>query len=651
MNAKQFLAEFRHIANAPGGTQRLREMVLQLAISGKLVDSSTTDSKIEEQLAEADYLKKVYEKDYSIRKTKKSHGIKASTYSIPFHWRWAQLDNISVYIQRGKGPKYTTFSDYKVVSQKCVQWSGFDLSRARYIKEDSLKSYGEERLLKNNDLLWNSTGTGTAGRVCLFDSSGKIEEKIVADSHVTIIRLANFNARYIWCVIASPWVQQKISPSHPGSLVSGTTQQVELNTSTVKSLLIPCPPIEEQVRIVAKVDELMVLCDQLEAQQQQKRKLQNQLRKSSLAAVAVVSSPLEFKQSWQRLQDHFDLLFSAPEDVTELRNLILDLAVAGKLSSYQEGDSDVLSLYQSIKAIQKDILSTREVKELQKLQVFERSKINRLKVALGHVVKVVSGQHLKPDEYNTSEVGIPYITGPAEFNLGRPSPTKWTENKRAVAKNGDILITVKGSGVGKTATCDLDALAISRQLMAIRPLGELNSKFLHLCIDSAEAKFQEQKTGIAIPGIGRDEVLSLSISLPSIEEQGRIVSFVLGLMKYCDVLESKLRSANKIAEQLVTASVANITGINIQQEEYSLKVPQTELVAPVTLGPNKPSSKDSAPLAALLSRQEGSMNANNLWQRFGGEIDAFYAQLKTEVENGWVAEPIDAKMLENETEK
>src|SRR5205085_9273430 len=111
------------------------------------------------------------------------------------------------------------------------------------------------------DLLWNSTGTGTAGRIAIYEEQEGV--KAVADSHVTVILLANFQPRYLWCVIASPWVQARIEPTHPNSLVSGTTQQVELATSTAKTLPIPCPPVEEQSRIVAKVDELMALCDKL----------------------------------------------------------------------------------------------------------------------------------------------------------------------------------------------------------------------------------------------------------------------------------------------------------------------------------------------------------------------------------------------------
>src|SRR3954447_2512998 len=101
---------------------------------------------------------------------------------------------ICLYIQRGRGPNYAEKSSTHVVSQKCVQWSGFDLAPAKFVSEDALASYGEERFLCDGDLLWNSTGTGTVGRVVIYQQAADI--KAVADSHVTVIRPSNCSPRY-----------------------------------------------------------------------------------------------------------------------------------------------------------------------------------------------------------------------------------------------------------------------------------------------------------------------------------------------------------------------------------------------------------------------------------------------------------------------
>ena len=119
-------------------------------------------------------------------------------------------------------------------------------------------------------------------------------------------------------------------------------------------------------------------------------------------------------------------------------------------------------------------------------------------------------------------------------------------------------------------------------------------------------------------------------------------------MLVCDKLESQLRHCNEVAARLSVAAVAILTGIAIeQQEDEPVKAPQTELIAPLRLGP-PPDVKAQAPLATLLTRHNGEMSARDLWQRFGGEIDAFYAQLKTEVAHGWIQEPAVAEMREKE---
>lgn len=328
MNTQRFLVEFAHIASAPNGISRLKDLVLQLAISGRLVEPSAFGTSVAEELATASKLRAAYEGKYDIRPA--HHSVVASEpFAIPSHWQWITLEQLSLYIQRGKGPRYAHDGEAYVVSQKCVQWHGFNLKPARHVADEYLGAYGHERFLCHGDVLWNSTGTGTAGRAAIFQD--KTGVRAVADSHVTVIRLANSIPRYVWCVIASPWVQARIQPTHPQSLVSGSTQQVELATSTARGLPIPCPPIEEQARIVAKVDELMALCDTLQAQQQRRRELQNVLRRSTLQSVTDASSPQQLQTSWERLSKRLELLFNTPDDVVDLKGMILDLAVSGRL--------------------------------------------------------------------------------------------------------------------------------------------------------------------------------------------------------------------------------------------------------------------------------------------------------------------------------
>jgi type I restriction enzyme S subunit len=187
---------------------------------------------------------------------------------LPEGWVWCRLNDVCEYIQRGKSPKYTEDPKNPVISQKCVQWTGFDISRARFITEESLEKYGSERFLQKGDLLWNSTGNGTIGRVISYPGSDfrAFKEFVSTD--------------YLWIFTASPLIQELVA-----GRVSGSTNQTELGTGTVKLMEFSFPPLEEQNIIVQKVNALMGLCDKLEQEVQESQEVSEQLMQSCLKEV------------------------------------------------------------------------------------------------------------------------------------------------------------------------------------------------------------------------------------------------------------------------------------------------------------------------------------------------------------------------------
>ena len=259
--------------------QQLKNSILQMAVQGKLVPQDPNDEPASVLLERIRAEKEKLIKEKKIKKEKNQSVIFRGAdntpyekigdevrslvdevpFDIPDSWEWVRLIDVCEYIQRGKSPKYSPLKKYPVIAQKCNQWSGFSIEKAQFIDPDTLPSYGPERFLQDNDLMWNSTGLGTLGRMAIYKTEANPYELAVADSHVTVIRpLKQFVLpEYLYFYFSNPTVQSVIEDQ-----ADGTTKQKELATSTIKAYLTPIPPLSEQYRILAKLAEaLPVVCN------------------------------------------------------------------------------------------------------------------------------------------------------------------------------------------------------------------------------------------------------------------------------------------------------------------------------------------------------------------------------------------------------
>lgn len=168
---------------------------------------------------------------------------------------------------------------------------------------------------------------------------------------------------------------------------------------------------------------------------------------------------------------------------------------------------------------------------------------------LGEKGKLVSGQHILEKDYNFSKSGIPYFTGPADFGNYFPSVSKWTIHPKAIAKKNDVLITVKGAGVGKINLMYIEEAAISRQLMAFSS-SEIDSKYIYHFLSSKFHDFQRLGLGSTVPGIDRDTILNYQITLCKLEEQKQIVQEIETRLSVCDKLEETITHSLQQSEAL-----------------------------------------------------------------------------------------------------
>lgn len=163
---------------------------------------------------------------------------------IPKGWRVEKLKNVTKYISRGKQPKYVNYSDIKVLNQKVIRMGDLDNSSFRY--HDTEMKIDERHFIRKNDVVINSTGVGTVGRVYHFTYE---PEKMIADSHVTIVRTdeRELHPRFLMYQLSNKRYQKFIESAY----LLGSTGQVEFNKSQVENLLILLPPLQEQKKIAS----------------------------------------------------------------------------------------------------------------------------------------------------------------------------------------------------------------------------------------------------------------------------------------------------------------------------------------------------------------------------------------------------------------
>jgi type I restriction enzyme S subunit len=553
---------------APEGIVRLRELILTLAMQGELVNQDPNNPPASELLKEIEAEKQQLTSSSSPRRRGSSKPLppikpEEVPYELPQGWEWVRLGDICSYIQRGKGPKYVEVSTHRVISQKCVRWYGLDLEPARYIDSASLEKYEPTRFLRVGDLLWNSTGTGTIGRACLVPQELEGVE-IVADSHVTVVRPIEVRPVFLWRWIQSPTVQNLIEGS-----ASGTTNQIELNTSTVINHLFPLPPLPEQHRIVARIDQLMARCDELE-------KLRKEREEKRLAIhAAAIKQLLDAPDgsAWDFIQQHFGELYTVKENVADLRKAILQLAVMGRLVPQDAGDPPASELLKEIEAEKQQLVKEGKIKKPKPLPPIKPEEVPYELpqgwewVRLQDALDVRDGTHDSPKDAVGSDT-YPLITsknfsnGKIDFSNARMiSAEDHSEiSKRSKVERLDILFSMIGGNIGNQVIVQEDRDFSIKNVALFKYYGKdlTYPYFIKRFIEHLAVDLQLKAVGGAQPFVSLGFLRNIVIGLPSVNEQHRIVARIDQLMVLCDTLEQQIDAATRKQTNLLDAVMVQI---------------------------------------------------------------------------------------------
>ena len=544
------------------GIKKLRELILELAVRGKLVAQNPDDEPASKLLEKIEAEKAQLIKDGKLKKQKPLQPASddEKPFELPQGWEWVRLGEV-FNIVYGKGLATAELTD-----------EGYDVFGANgLIGKYHSYTYEQPQLL----ISCRGAYSGKANlspEYCLVTSNSLVLENT-------------------WKLLSLRFFYYQLSVGDKSAIVTGSAQP-QVTTANLSPYAVGLPPLAEQQRIVAKVDELMVLCDQLEQQSEHQLSAHQQLTDTLLgtllqpAAGALTESAdartkssqkEQLNDNWQRLAQHFDLLFSGPMGawaIDRLKDTILQLAVMGKLIPQNPDDEPASKLLERIEEEKARLVKEGKIKKPKKLPpVSDEEKPFELPegwewIQLNDVTKDLKYGTSKKCDYptqNTAVLRIPnVVSGVIDLEDIKYTDMSDKELHDLTLSSGDLLF-IRSNGstdiVGRCAVIekDLPGYAYAGYLVRCRTFSNsISSIYLKKCMDSSNTRAQIEfpiRTTSGVKNINSTELSKITFPLPPLTEQRRIVAKVDELFALCEQLKDRLQQASETEQHLTNAIV------------------------------------------------------------------------------------------------
>ncbi len=571
MNLETFFNHFDVLAEAPNGVQKLRELILDLAVRGKLVPQHANDEPAAVLLERIKKEKERLVKEGKIKKARTTIKINNTEipYKIPKNWIWVHLADVGHDWGQKKPDIEFTYIDVSAINKE----KGIISNDVNILQPNEAPSRARKIVYKGT--LIYSTVRPYLLNIAIIDKEFK-PEPIVSTAFAVIHPFSIIIAQYLYFYLRSnPFIE------YVESQMKGMAYPA-INDGQLYQGLVPLPPLAEQKRIVTKVDELMKLCDELEAQQKKKRETQILINNAALDKLLTADTPDTFTKNWQRICDNFDLLYSVPENISKLRQTILQLAVMGKLVPQDKNDEPAAVLLEKIKKEKERLVKEGKVKKEKSLPLIKDDEIpfelpkGWEWVRLENLCELITkGSSPKWQGVNYVEIeqddGILFITSEnvRNYSIDLTNP-KYVEKKfnqiepRSILSKNDILMNIVGASIGRSAIYNTDKIAnINQAVCLIRIIGQnylLNLNYLlHFFNSPICISFMfDKQVDNARANLSMGNISKFPIPLPPLNEQKRIVSKVDKLMKLCDELETKLTQTQTDSEKIINTAVKQL---------------------------------------------------------------------------------------------
>lgn len=558
---------------SPDGIKKLRELILTLAMQGKLVKQDPSDQPASVLLKDIQQEKERLIKEGKIKRQKELPPIKPgeAPYEAPEGWEWVRLGELTSLITKGSSPNWQgvnyvdSNSGVLFITSENVDSYRLKLNNKKYV-EIKFNDIEPRSILQKDDYLMNIVGA-SIGRVAYYD----LNEIANINQAVCLIRMLSINEK-IHQSFMLYFFNSNICISYMFDKQVDNAR-ANLSMSNIAQFLIPLPPLAEQKRIVAKIDELMALCDRLEAQRNARNDKRLAVHTAAINRLLTAADKNDFDTAWQFITRHFDPLYSVKENVAELKKAILTLAMQGKLVKQDPKDQPASELLKEIQAEKEWLIKEGKIKRQKDLPPIKPEDVPYEApkgwewVRLGEIGNIFNGNSINENEKQLKyrgAVGLPYIGtkdvgygyDKIKYSNGVYIPNEETKFKKA--RKGAVLLCSEGGSAGKKCGISEMEICFGNKLFAFEAYGEKVLPYITLAFyltSIFSEQFNKSMTGI-IGGVSINKFQEILLPLCSVDEQKRIVAKIDELMTLCDKLEAQIDQATAKQTALFDAVLA-----------------------------------------------------------------------------------------------
>jgi len=531
-----YLDEFETLYGISDNVEKLRNKILELAFKGELtkelnINQFEAKKKFEDLLKK----RKTMIKNKEIRKPRKPRGkdFEKPPFSIPKQWLWVKLiDSIGTMT----GPK-------------------------KLKKKDIYDNGAIPVVSQSQDLIVGYTN----------DEEAKLNIKnplIIFGDHTTNIKFIDFDFAVgsDGVKILKPIIMTEKLFYYYLKLININQDGYKRHFSKLKTKLIPLIPLEEQKIIVDKIEKLMKEVDKLEIKLKEKEDVSQDLSESIVEAIKNSTDAEELKENLRFIIDNFDVIFKTSESMDEMRNIVLQLAIEGKLVQQDENDESASKLIDKIEKEKKELIKKGKIKDNNRYSI---EKIKEIEIPF-EIPKswrwIRSNTLFKEISYGYTASAIKNKTATKLLRISdiQNGKVNWEDVphckieekdvEKYILKNNDIVIARTGGTVGKSYKIkNINTKAVFASYLIRKVLFEMvNSNYYYLFLQSP--LYWEQlidgTKGAAQPNVNATVLSNLLIPLPPLKEQKKIVQKVNSIMSIIDKLEKELIKKEDLVEKL-----------------------------------------------------------------------------------------------------